>query len=219
MSTRASAPIHKVSMHVNGGLAVNVSGMSEDEGTIGGREFDISRDHDVMSENGRDQENDDEDEDADEVDDEVDGEQSESSESSEDTITFTRKRKYQGSHDNYSKKDLLKILKNHTKDTVTRLTKEGIQQKKELMQSRNDYKKVSITLKKEVAQHIKTKEHIRKLKSELQMEKDRVENKKEMVKMNGAKFKANAEAAKSRHVMELQVQKHIVEKKASMILN
>ena len=82
-----------------------------------------------MSENRRDHKNDDEDKDADEVDDEVDGVQSKSSESSEDTITVTCKQKYCGSHENYSKKDLVKLL-NHTKDTVTRLTKEGMITKK-----------------------------------------------------------------------------------------
>ena len=68
-------------------------------------------------------------------------------------------------------------------------------------------------MKKEVRQHIKIKEHIRILKSGLQTGKDRVETKQELVKMNKAKFKANAEAAKLRHVMELQVQQHIVAKK------
>ena len=97
------------------------------------------------------------------------------------------------------------------------MAKEGSQLKKELVQSRNEYKKVSISLKKEVAQHIKSKEHIRNLKSELQMEKDRVETKKELVKMNEAKFKANAEAAKSRHVMELQKKEYDIKLKDEKI--
>ena len=100
-------------MRVNGGLAVNISDTSEDEGTIGEKKNDISRDHDVAGESGMDRENDDED--ADEVNDEDDGEQSESSESSEDTVTVTRRRKYQGSHENYSKKVLFKLL-NSAKD-------------------------------------------------------------------------------------------------------
>ena len=101
---------------------------------------------------------------------------------------------------------------------ITRLAKEGSQLKKELVQSRNEYKKVSISLKKEVAQHIKSKEHIRNLKSELQMEKDRVETKKELVKMNEAEFKANAEAAKSRHVMELQKKEYDIKQKDEKIV-
>jgi len=94
-------------MRVNGGLAVNISDTSEDEGTIGGGKIDISKDHDVAGESGMDRENDDEDAD--------DGEQSDSSESSEDTVTVTRRRKYQGSHENYSKKVLFKLL-NSAKD-------------------------------------------------------------------------------------------------------
>ena len=76
--------------------------MSEDEGTIGWREFDISRDHDVMSEIGKDHENDDEDED-------VDWWRAKREQwSSEDTVSVTRTRKNRGSHEKYSKKDLLK---------------------------------------------------------------------------------------------------------------
>ena len=61
--------------------------------------------------------NDDQEEDAGEVDDEDDGLQSKSSESSEDTFTVTHKQKYWGSHENYNKKDLLKLL-NSVKDTI-----------------------------------------------------------------------------------------------------
>ena len=62
-------------------------------GLLAKKKNDISRDHDVVGENGMDRENDDEDEDSDNVDDEDDGERSESSESSEDTVTVARKRK------------------------------------------------------------------------------------------------------------------------------
>ena len=85
------------------------------------------------------------------------------------------------------------------------MTKEKKQQMKDLKQqiaqAMKEKKKLCDKYDKEVIiHHTKTREMLAKLKCDLQIERVNVQGKKDLIKLNEAKHKAETEAIKSKHV-------------------
>mmetsp|Transcript_16000 Transcript_16000/g.24945 ORF Transcript_16000/g.24945 Transcript_16000/m.24945 type:complete len:124 (-) Transcript_16000:346-717(-) len=78
-------------------------------------------------------------------------------------------------------------------------------------------KKLCDKYDKEVQHHAKTRESLVKLKCELHTEKVNIQGKKDLIKLNEAKHKAETEAIKSKHLNEVQNQKNEVKLKTSEI--
>ena len=89
--------------------------------------------------------------------------------------------------------------------------------KQQIAQAMKEKKKLSEKFDKEVQHHAKTRELVAKLKCELHTEKVNVQGKKDLIKLNEAKHKAEAEAIKSKHLNEVQNLKNEVKLKTNEI--